>query len=74
MSVMVLPILRVLLCRLFISDDQKVLGVFILCRLGEIEAPADHGLPIDDYDLIKKRRAARRQSFPPADDSRPNSG
>ena len=47
-----LPILNILRSQSLIPDHQQVLRILFLCRLGEIEAPGDHNLPINDQDFI----------------------
>jgi hypothetical protein len=49
-----LPVLRVLCRQRPVRDDQHVLGVPLLRRLREVEAPRNDGFTVDDHHLIMR--------------------
>jgi hypothetical protein len=49
-----LPVLGVLRRQRLVPDDQHVLGVLLLRRLGEIETPRDNGLAVENHHLIMR--------------------
>ena len=49
---MALPVFEVRLGELFRADDQQVLRVLLLGRLGEVERAGDYDRPVDDDDLV----------------------
>jgi hypothetical protein len=49
-----LPVLRVLRGQSWIPNDQQVLGVLLLGRLGEVEASRDDDLAVDNHDLVMR--------------------
>jgi hypothetical protein len=48
----ILPVFRILFRQSFVLDDEKIFGILILGRFGEIEAPGDYGFAIYNHDLI----------------------
>jgi hypothetical protein len=45
------PVLCVLCGKGLVADDQQILGILLLGRLGEVEASRDDELAIDDDDV-----------------------
>ena len=52
MRPMRVPVLRVLCGQCLVPDDEQVLRVLLLRRLGEVEAPGEHRLAVDDHHLV----------------------
>ncbi len=47
-----LPVGRVLAGQVLVADHEQVLGVVLLCGLGEVEAAGNDRLVVDDHDLV----------------------
>lgn len=62
-----LPVLRVLRGECGIPNDQEVLGVLFLGRLGEIEAASEDGFAIDSGSCYAQPHGWRRSSLAPPD-------
>ena len=52
MPLMLLPILYITLSQFPILNHEQVLRIIFLGSLGEIEGPGNHGLPVNDHDLV----------------------
>jgi hypothetical protein len=66
MRPMRVPVLRVLCGQSFVADDEHVLRVLLLRRLGESETPCDDGFAVDNDDLIMSdgMRGINRRRYP----------
>ncbi len=52
MLIMILPVFCVKFSQFLVVDHQKILSIVLFGSLRDIGRPCDHGLPVNDHDLV----------------------